>query len=195
MKNTKEIAPGPVTNDGIWIRRLRIIGWSMVAILLLLPAIAMLFTDEVQWTLSDFFFAAVLLGGTGLLVELVVRRRTDNAYRTAAAVALLSTLLLGWSNAAVGVVASGANAANILYMALIALVFVLGCVVRFRARAMASVMVVVAVAQALITAVAFAQELVGAEETFAVVVINGFFIALWASAAFLFRKAAHRQQA
>src|SRR5690606_23723913 len=49
MKNTKEIAPGPVTNDGIWIRRLRIIGWSMVAILLLLPAIAMLFTDEVQW--------------------------------------------------------------------------------------------------------------------------------------------------
>lgn len=195
MKNTKEIAPDPVTNDGIWIRRLRVIGWSLVAILLLLPAIAMLFTDEVHWTLSDFLFAAVLLGGTGLLVELVVRRRTDNAYRAAAAVALLATLLLGWSNAAVGLVASGANAANVLYMALIALVFVLGCVVRFRAKAMAGVMAVAALVQALITMLAFAQGLVGREEASAVVAINGFFIALWTGAALLFWKAAHRQQA
>ena len=44
-----------------------------LALLLLLPAIALLFTDEVQWTAGDFLFAAVLLGGTGLLVELVVR--------------------------------------------------------------------------------------------------------------------------
>lgn len=195
MDNTKHIDPEHVTNDGPWIRRLRVIGWSLVAILLLLPAIAMQFTDEVQWTAGDFLFAAVLLGGTGLLVELVVRRSGDIAYRAGALVALLGIFLLGWSNAAVGFVGSGANVANILYMALIGLAFVLGCVVLFRARGMVGVMVTVAVAQALITVVAFAQGLVRAEETTVIVAINGFFIALWTAAALLFKKAADRKGA
>lgn len=195
MDNTKHIDPEHVTNDGLWIRRLRVIGWSLVAILLLLPAIAMQFTDEVQWTAGDFLFAAVLLGGTGLLVELVVRRSGDIAYRAGALVALLGIFLLGWSNAAVGFVGSGANVANILYMALIGLAFVLGCVVLFRARGMVGVMVTVAVAQALITVVAFAQGLVRAEETTVIVAINGFFIALWTAAALLFKKAADRKGA
>ena len=38
----------------------RIIGWSIPATLLLLPLVAMRFTDEVNWTFSDFVFAAVL---------------------------------------------------------------------------------------------------------------------------------------
>lgn len=195
MQNTKRSAPEHVTNEGPWIGRLRVVGWSLVAVLLLLPAIAMLFTDEVDWSGGDFLFAAVLLGGTGLLVELVVRRRGDNAFRAGAVVALLAVFLLGWSNAAVGFVGSGANTANILYMALIGLSFVLGCVVRFRAKGMVGVMIAVAIAQALITTVAFMQGLVGAEETFAVLVLNGFFIVLWVAAALLFSKAAQRDQA
>ncbi len=195
MQNTKRSAPEHVTNEGPWIGRLRVVGWSLVAVLLLLPAIAMLFTDEVHWSGGDFLFAAVLLGGTGLLVELVVRRRGDNAFRAGAVVALLAVFLLGWSNAAVGFVGSGANTANILYLALIGLAFVLGCVVRFRAKGMVGVMIAVAIAQALITAVAFTQGLVGTEETFAVLALNGFFIVLWAAAALLFSKAAQRDQA
>ncbi len=195
MQNTKRSTPEHVTNDGPWIGRLRMIGWSLVAVLLLLPAIAMLFTDEVDWSGGDFLFAAVLLGGTGLLVELVVRRSGDNAFRAGAVVALLAVFLLGWSNAAVGFVGSGANTANILYMALIGLAFVLGCVVRFLAKGMVGVMIAVAIAQALITTVAFMQGLVGAEETFAVLALNGFFIVLWMAAALLFTKAAQRDQA
>ena len=195
MDNTKHFPPPPVKNDGPWIGRLRVIGWTMVAILLLLPAIAMQFTDEVQWTAGDFLFAAVLLGGTGLLVELVVRRSGDNAFRAGAIIALLGIFLLGWSNAAVGFVGSGANTANILYMALIGLAFVLGCVVRFRARGMVGVMAAMAIAQALITVMAFAQGLVGTEETTIIVAINGFFIALWTAAAALFTKAADRKVA
>ena len=45
-----------------------------VAFLLLIPLTAMQFTDEVNWTLLDFVTAGVLLLGTGLLCELVMRK-------------------------------------------------------------------------------------------------------------------------
>lgn len=115
-----------------WIGRLRVIGWTVVAILLLLPAIAMPLTDEVDWSAGDFMAAGVLLIGTGLLAELVVRRTRDNAYRAVAAIALFATLLLAWSNAAVGFVGSGGNTANILYVALLAVVLAGGFVAGVR---------------------------------------------------------------
>jgi len=45
-----------------------------VAFLLLIPLIAMKFTNEVSWTLFDFVIAAVLLFGTGFLCELILRK-------------------------------------------------------------------------------------------------------------------------
>ena len=41
-------------------------------IILLIPLIAMLFTDEVNWTLLDFVVGGALLFGTGLMRELVM---------------------------------------------------------------------------------------------------------------------------
>ena len=47
----------------------RLIGIVLtVALLLLIPFIAMQFTNEVKWSLPDFVAAGVLLLGTGLLV-------------------------------------------------------------------------------------------------------------------------------
>ena len=43
-------------------------------ILLLIPLVAMQFTEEVNWTLADFLVAGVLLYGTGLLCELILRK-------------------------------------------------------------------------------------------------------------------------
>ena len=43
----------------------RIIGWGGAVALLAAPFIAMRFTTEVNWTASDFVFAAVLLGVIG----------------------------------------------------------------------------------------------------------------------------------
>lgn len=181
--------------DERWVGRLRVIGWSMVAILLLLPAVAMQFTDEVNWSGSDFLFAGILLIGTGLLAELVVRRSRDKAYRAGAALALAATLLLAWSNAAVGFVGTGANAANILYVALIAMVVATSFVAGFRAPGMAKAMTAAAIGQGLVMVLAFASHLVRSEETFIIGLINVFFIALWSGAAMLFRKAAQRGDA
>lgn len=45
----------------------------VIAVLLCIPIIAMQITNEVTWTLSDFIIAGILLFGTGILIELVVR--------------------------------------------------------------------------------------------------------------------------
>jgi hypothetical protein len=182
-------------NDERWLGHLRWVGWSLVGILLVLPAVAMQFGGEVNWSAGDFIFAGVLLIGTGLLVELVVRRSRDNAYRGGAALALAASLLLAWSNAAVGFVGSGANVANVLYMALIGVAFASAYAVGFKAKGMAKAMSAVAVGQGLITVLAYASGLVRAEETFLILAISGFFIALWSASAMLFRKAAQHEAA
>jgi hypothetical protein len=73
-----------------------------VAILLLIPFLAMRFTDEFNWTPIDFITAGVLLLGTGLLCELVLRTVKKFEYRLALCVALLLGLALIWIELAVG---------------------------------------------------------------------------------------------
>jgi hypothetical protein len=74
-----------------------------VVLLLLVPLIAMQFTNEVNWTLSDFVVMGILLLGTGLLCELVLRKVKKIKYRTAIVVAILVAFLLIWMELAVGI--------------------------------------------------------------------------------------------
>ena len=74
-----------------------------VVLLLLIPLIAMQFTDEVNWTLFDFIVAGVLLLGTGLMCELVMRKVNKIRLRIAICAALLTMLLLIWAQLAVGI--------------------------------------------------------------------------------------------
>lgn len=74
-----------------------------VALLLLIPFIAMQFTAEVMWTLSDFIAAAVLLLGTGLLCELVLRKVTKPSHRIIFCAVILAGLVLVWLELAVGI--------------------------------------------------------------------------------------------
>ena len=67
-----------------------------VALLLLIPLMAMRFTDEVNWTRLDFVTAGVLLLGTGLMCELVMRKVNKIEYRIAICAASLAALLLIW---------------------------------------------------------------------------------------------------
>jgi peptidoglycan/LPS O-acetylase OafA/YrhL len=79
---------------------------SVVAFLLLIPFIAMQFTNEVNWNLFDFVAAAVLLLGTGLLCEFVMRKVKKNTHRIIICFALLLVLLLIWVELAVGIFGS-----------------------------------------------------------------------------------------
>ena len=72
-------------------------------ILLLIPFIAMQFTDEVNWTLLDFVVAGVLLLSTGLIGELIIRKINKKNYRIAILVVLFVILILIWAELAVGI--------------------------------------------------------------------------------------------
>lgn len=74
-----------------------------VAILLLIPAIAMQFTNDVKWSPFDFLVAGVLMLGTGLLCELVIRKVSTFKYRVALCAAVLIAFILIWLELAVGI--------------------------------------------------------------------------------------------
>lgn len=82
----------------------RLIGIALtVVLLLLIPLIAMQFTDEVNWTFSDFIVAGVLLLGTGLMCELVIRKIKNVKQRTIICAGIVATLLVIWAELAVGI--------------------------------------------------------------------------------------------
>lgn len=77
--------------------------WAAIAGGLLLPLIAMQFTDEVAWTAFDFTAAAMLLIGAGLAFELVARTPLPRMLRAIAAIAIAAAAALVWAHGAVGV--------------------------------------------------------------------------------------------
>lgn len=74
--------------------------------ILLIPLIAMQFTAEVNWNLFDFIVAAILLFGTGLILEFALRKITNSKYRLIAILLLFAGLFLLWAELAVGIFGS-----------------------------------------------------------------------------------------
>jgi hypothetical protein len=70
------------------------------ALVLLVPLVAMQFTDEVDWGVADFVLAGVVVGGSGLLLHAL-------AARAAAAAIGVAAILLGEADDAPGLVAFG----------------------------------------------------------------------------------------
>lgn len=81
----------------------KIILWIALAtgIILLIPFVAMQFTDEVVWTLFDFIVAGILLLGFGLLFVVLTQKFTK--HRMIIGIALLVSLLYIWAELAVGI--------------------------------------------------------------------------------------------
>ena len=173
-------------------RTLRLIGWTAVAGLLIAPAIAMRFTDEVQWTTSDFVFAGVVLVGAGGIGELAVRASRDWSYRIGAGLAVLASVLLLWINGAVGIIGSEDHPANLLYLAVILAAFVGAVAGRFRADGLALSMVSAAWIQALIGVLAVLRGWGEGSEAWPrpVIVLSIVFCLIWLASAALFRRAA-----
>jgi hypothetical protein len=83
-------------------RRLFVI-LSAAALLLCLPLIAMLFTHEVDWKAPDFAIMGALLFGTGLAIELVLRKVKGTLQRIIFCGIILLALFLIWAELAVGI--------------------------------------------------------------------------------------------
>ncbi|NVN18565.1 hypothetical protein GUA46_09435 [Muricauda sp. HICW] len=71
--------------------------------ILLIPFIAMGFTNEVNWSVFDFLLIGVLLFGAGLVLELILRKVKTLRYRIILGIALFAVLLLVWVELAVGI--------------------------------------------------------------------------------------------
>lgn len=83
-------------------RRLSIILLAVLSVLLI-PLIAMQFTQEVYWTPSDFLIAGVLLSGTGITLEMLLRKFKTFKSRFVAAGILFVIFFLIWAELAVGI--------------------------------------------------------------------------------------------
>lgn len=86
-------------------RQLRVI-LLITATILLIPLIAMQFTNEVQWQFADFVVAALLLIGLGLLLSYVFRKFANSNFRILIIAALIIGFLLIWAELAVGIFGS-----------------------------------------------------------------------------------------
>lgn len=172
--------------------RWRLAIWAVVVGLVLqLPLVAMQFTEEVNWTPLDFIFMGALLFGSALVYELVARLGTSGTYRAAVGLACVTGLLLVWVNGAVGIIGE-VDEANVMYFGVILIGFVAACMARFEPRGMVRALVVTAVAQALapLIALTFVPAADFSPGVGKVLMLNGFFVALWVGSALLFREAA-----
>lgn len=76
---------------------------SIATAILFIPLIAMNFTNEVKWTLFDFIVGGVLLVGTGITLEFILRKIKTLKYRIIFGTALFVILFLIWAELAVGI--------------------------------------------------------------------------------------------
>tara|TARA_R100000789_G_scaffold96202_1_gene97417 strand:- start:13 stop:297 length:285 start_codon:yes stop_codon:yes gene_type:complete len=75
----------------------------IVGALLLIPFIAMQFDTGVDWNAFDFLVMGVLLLGTGLLIDLILRKISTTKNRIILGGIVLAVFFLIWAELAVGI--------------------------------------------------------------------------------------------
>ncbi|HYG32306.1 MAG TPA: hypothetical protein VD810_04890 [Methylophilaceae bacterium] len=110
-------------------------------------------------------------------------------YRFAIAVALVAALLLIWLSLGVGIIGEDGDPANMMYFGVIAVGIIGAAIARFKPTGVARALTAMAIAQALITLIALVAGLglpySGPAE---IILLNGFFIAMFVFSAWLFRR-------
>lgn len=84
-----------------WRKDLARVAVGTIAVLLV-PAVAMQFSHEIDWGAMDFLAAALLLFGAGALATYAMRRLSTRGRRLWAAAAVGATVLVVWAELAVG---------------------------------------------------------------------------------------------
>lgn len=161
----------------------------VTVLILLVPAVAMQYSTEVDWSVSDFIIMGALIFGTGISFVFVMRYAINTAYRVALIMAFGTTFLLIWANLAVGLIGSGANLGNLMYLAVYAIVIMGSIRSRFASSRMERVMYVAAIALIVVAAIAIFSDMGGYPDSSVneIIAVNGFFATLYAISGSLFR--------
>ena len=168
----------------------------VTGVILLIPLIAMQFTNEVVWNLTDFILAGAFIFGTGAAYTLITRKSVKTTYRYAVGLALFSALLLVWVNGAVGIIGSENNSINLWYFGVLGIGIIGALLSRFKSQGMSFAMFGMAFSIALIAGVALlrgAYQLPGSSVA-EILGLNGFFIMLFVVSGLLFKHAATEGQ-
>lgn len=178
-----------------WTFSQKIAGLAVVtALLLLVLFTAMQATNEVNWSLVDFLIMGMLLFGIGLSYLLLTRGAPNIAYRAAAGLALVTTFLMIWANLAVGLIGSGPNPGNLMYMGVILVVIIGSIRSQFRSAGMERAMYAAILALAALSVIAFIMKMHRYPDSSVteILAVNGFFAGLFAVAGSLFHYAAKK---
>lgn len=173
----------------------RIAPWVIATLILLLPLGAMQFTNEVVWDETDFAVIGAMLFGACGAYELAARMTGNIAYRGAVGVALAATFVLIWLNAAVGIIGTEDNPANLMYGGVLAVGIIGAIIARFQPDGLARALFATALAQAFVAVIVLIAGMQHASYSSLaeIVGLNGFFVALFLGSAWLFRRAAREQ--
>lgn len=116
-------------------------------------------------------------------------KKNNTSHRLALSAALASALILAWLSLGVGIIGADGDRANIMYFGVIAVGIVGALIARFQPHGMARVLIAMALAQ---TVVALIALVAGLGEPFSgpleIVLLNGFFVALFVAVAWLFQR-------
>ncbi len=172
--------------------------WAAIVVLILLvPLIAMQFTEEVNWDLFDFVLMGAVLFGVGLAYELVARKSEKTVYRVAFGVGLAGAFLLFWVNGAVGIIGNEGQPANLMYGAVFAVGLIGSLMARFKPHGLARTLSATALAHMSVPVIALIiwppPATSWAPSVFGVFVLSAFFAVLFVGSALLFRNAARDQ--
>ncbi len=132
------------------------------------------------------FLPLILLAAAFIVVFMVLKaRKPDNtAYKSAVGLALMAAFLLFW-----------VNDANMMYYGVLAVGFFGGIIARFQPQGMARTLYATALAHALVGAIALIAGLGSTGPIWPrdILILTGFFVALFVGSACLFRSAAREQ--
>ncbi|HEX2787420.1 MAG TPA: hypothetical protein VHP32_05895 [Ignavibacteria bacterium] len=160
----------------------------ITVLILMIPFVAMQFTNEVDWSPGDFLIMGVLILGLGLAFEFSTRKGSL-LNKFAIAIAVGTAFLLTWSNLAVGFIGD-ANPANLLFFVLVIFLGLGTIISGLDPRKMSRLLFTVAIIQIVIPVIA----LIFWNNDFApgvlqVFILTAFFAGLWTASGLLFMRA------
>lgn len=173
-----------------------ILGVVLATILLLMvPLVAMQFTDEVNWGPGDFIVMGFLLFSAGFSYVLIVRHTSSVLQRLAVAGTIGATLLLIWANLAVGLIGSGPNPGNLMYLGVIGVIIGGTVLSNFTAKGMERTLFAAALTLVAHTAIALLTGMHKYPDSSveSIICVNGFFATLFAVPGILFRYVALKE--